>query len=152
MKRVDAVVAAPVGKQQRVLVDDRHKSRLAAARRGVEAPFAVRGGHDHERGQLDEPATMSIEAVELLAQRALLRRRVERAQIRAGDDLGHRAIVTVSPVGGGTGCAGAPLTISGRSACGQCDAPLARRSPAPEVVSHGRGSLAGRLRARPPMW
>jgi hypothetical protein len=95
-QRVEPVVAAPVGKQERPLVRHGHEPRLAAPRGRIEPALGARGRHDDEGRQLDEPAAVAVEVVELLSQRALLRRSVEGAQAGFGGDGGHAAIVPVT--------------------------------------------------------
>ena len=56
-QRVDAVVAAPVGNEQRLLVVHAHEARRIAARRAVE-PVRAAGGEREERRRLDEGAVV----------------------------------------------------------------------------------------------
>ena len=51
-QRVEAVVATPIGHQQRSLVDDPDEARRVATRRAVEA-VGTGGGDEHERRRLD---------------------------------------------------------------------------------------------------
>src|SRR5262249_9890397 len=58
---VDAVIAAPVGNEQRLLVVDAHEARRIAARGAIEAVGACRGQREEWR-RLDEGAVMGGDA------------------------------------------------------------------------------------------
>ena len=88
-QRVEPVVARPVGQEQRVVVGHVHEPGIAPARSGVLAAVRVGRRQHDERRVRDEPAAMAVEVVELLAQRALGRRRIERPQLGLGRDCRH---------------------------------------------------------------
>ena len=100
-QRVEPVVARPVRQEQRVVVRHVHEPGIAPARSGVLAAVRVGRRQHDERRVLDEPAAVAVEVVELLAQGALGRRRVERPQLRLGRDCRHAAMVSpgLSPPG-----------------------------------------------------
>ena len=98
-ERVRAVVPAPIGKEDGLVVEDRDEARGVAARRAVDPPVRP-GGRKHDEGrQLDEPPAMPVQAIERLPDRPLARRPVAAPQLlhRLDDVLRHFAPRTLAP-------------------------------------------------------
>ena len=84
---IDAVVAAPIGNQQRLLVVDAHEARRIAARRAIKAVRA-RGGEGEERRRLDEGLVLGGDTVGLLGGRRTIGLAINAPKrLDAGDDV-----------------------------------------------------------------
>ena len=78
-QRVDAIVAAAVGNEQRLFIGHAHKTRCVAARRAIE-PFRPAGRQREERRRLDEFSIGRIDVVDLFDDRRAVRLTIERGE------------------------------------------------------------------------
>src|SRR5262249_50970228 len=100
---IDAVVAAAIGNEQGLLVNDAHKARWVAARRAVESASAA-SRHCAERRRFDEGAIVRVDVVNLLHHRSPGRRsvncleRLERSDQMMTRSIGCHAALLLRPV------------------------------------------------------
>ena len=107
---VDAIVAAAIGDQQRLLVAHAHEAGRIAARRAIETFGPAGREHDKGRG-LDQRAILRADVVDLFDQRrAIGLFAIERFELAHGGDemiagtVGRHAVVS---------CSGDPITPPG---------------------------------------
>lgn|SRR5215217_8132442 len=85
-QRVESAVARTLGYDQRLLIEHEHEPRRVAARGDVARPVCVAGAHQHERGEGYKRAAVTVQALELLADRELARHPHNLAQLRLRPD------------------------------------------------------------------